>query len=71
MISNNREAKMMGHGWTRIHADRKRLDFIRVNPCPSAAKIPTHIRYNQPFCRAMRAASVRFAAPNLLIASER
>ena len=27
--------------------------------------------YSQPFCRAMRAASVRFDAPNLLIASER
>lgn len=27
--------------------------------------------YSHPFCRAIRAASVRFAAPSLLIASER
>ena len=27
--------------------------------------------YNHPFCRAMRAASTRFSAPSLLIASDR
>ena len=29
---------MMGHGWTRMHTDNKRLSFIRVHPCPSVAK---------------------------------
>jgi hypothetical protein len=37
MSSVRGDGKHYGHGWTRIHTDKKRLGFICVKPCPSVA----------------------------------
>jgi hypothetical protein len=28
-----------GHGWTPVHTDKTKSFLIRVNPCPSVAKL--------------------------------
>ena len=39
MSSVRVDGKHYGHGWTRIHTDKTKSLLIRVNPCPSVAKL--------------------------------
>ena len=62
------------HRFTELEESQGRFEAFgnQLLPCGHGPSLPLLPRaYNHPLCRAIRAASTRFSAPSLLIASER
>ncbi len=66
------EGEIFG-SWARAVVAAARLRTLRARARTIRAKGNTGVRacYSHPFCRARRAASMRFATPSLLIASDK